>query len=109
MTSRDRERSYLFGLLTGREAAKEVRAFGTARYLWDRYRRLYDQRLRELRRVERRATVYAVASGLGMGAVLAGGHAVGGRVADASGRSPARGLGHRGGRGGGGGRTDGVC
>lgn len=71
MTPRDRERTYLFRLLTGREEAKEVRAFGTAAYLRERHRRLYADRLAELRGVARRSAVYAVVAGLGMGAVLA--------------------------------------
>jgi len=71
MTPRDRERAYLFGLLTGRDEAKEVRAFGTADYLRQRHRRLYDDRLAELRAVARRSGAYAVMAGLGMGAVLA--------------------------------------
>ena len=71
MTPRDRERMYLFSVLTGREEAKEVRAFGTAPYLRQRHRRLYDDRLAELRAVARRSAVYAVIAGLGMGAVLA--------------------------------------
>jgi ATP-binding cassette, subfamily B, bacterial len=51
MTPRDRERSYLAGLLTGRDAAKEVRAFGLAGFLRARHDRLYDERIAEMRRV----------------------------------------------------------
>ena len=71
MTPRDRQRAYLFRILTGRDEAKEVRAFGTSAYLGHRHRRLYDERLAELRAVARRSGVYAVLAGLGMGAVLA--------------------------------------
>lgn len=51
MTPRDRERSYLANLLTGRDAAKEVRAFGLADFLRARHDRLYDERIAEMRRV----------------------------------------------------------
>ncbi|HEX2272929.1 MAG TPA: ABC transporter ATP-binding protein [Acidimicrobiales bacterium] len=71
MTPRDRERSYLFFVLTGRHEAKEVRAFGSAAYLGGRHNRLYDERLDELRAVARRSGAYAVLAALGMGAVLA--------------------------------------
>jgi ABC-type multidrug transport system fused ATPase/permease subunit len=71
MIPRDRQRRYLFFLLTGRDQAKEVRAFGTAAYLGRRHDRLYDERLAELRAVARRSGAYAVLAALGMGAVLA--------------------------------------
>src|SRR5579863_338794 len=51
MTPKDRERNYLAGLLTGRDAAKEVRAFGLAGFLRGRHDRLYDERIAEMRRV----------------------------------------------------------
>jgi ATP-binding cassette subfamily B protein len=51
MTPKDRERNYLAGLLTGREAAKEVRAFGLASFLRARHDRLYDERIAEMRHV----------------------------------------------------------
>src|ERR1700689_2085066 len=51
MTPRDRERSYLAGLLTGRDPAKEVRAFGLAGFLRARHDRLYDERMAEMRRI----------------------------------------------------------
>ncbi|HEV2251554.1 MAG TPA: ABC transporter ATP-binding protein [Streptosporangiaceae bacterium] len=54
MTPRDRERSYLAGLLTGRDPAKEVRAFGLAGFLRARHDRLYDERLAEMRRISSR-------------------------------------------------------
>src|SRR5579864_4262914 len=54
MTPRDRERGYLAGLLTGRDAAKEVRAFGLAGFLRARHDRLYDERIAEMRRVSAR-------------------------------------------------------
>jgi len=51
MTPKDRESNYLAGLLTGREAAKEVRAFGLAGFLRGRHDHLYDERIAEMRRV----------------------------------------------------------
>jgi hypothetical protein len=50
-TPRDRERSYLASLLTGRGPAKEVRAYGLADFLRIRHDRLADDRIAELRRV----------------------------------------------------------
>ena len=54
MTPRDRERSYLASLLTARDPAKEVRAFGLAGFLRARHDRLYDERIAEMRRVSAR-------------------------------------------------------
>ena len=51
MTPRDRERSYLASLLTARDPAKEVRAFGLAGFLRARHDRLYDERIAEMRRI----------------------------------------------------------
>jgi ATP-binding cassette, subfamily B, bacterial len=51
MTPRDRERSYLGSLLTARDPAKEVRAFGLAGFLRARHDRLYDERIAEMRRI----------------------------------------------------------
>lgn len=51
MTPKDRERNYLAALLTGRDAAKEVRAFGLAGFLRGRHDRLYDERIAEMRHV----------------------------------------------------------
>jgi ATP-binding cassette subfamily B protein len=76
MTPRDRERSYLASLLTQRDPAKEVRAFGLAGFLRARHDRLYDERIAEMRRVSARqlremaaadlasATTIAVAVGI---------------------------------------------
>jgi ATP-binding cassette subfamily B protein len=54
MTPRDRERGYLSHLLTTREPAKEVRAFGLAGFLRARHDRLYDERIAEMRRISAR-------------------------------------------------------
>jgi ATP-binding cassette, subfamily B, bacterial len=75
MTPRDRERGYLASLLTMRDPAKEVRAFGLVDALRSRHDRLYDERLAELRKVARRQTRFALlanlASALITGATLA--------------------------------------
>jgi ATP-binding cassette, subfamily B, bacterial len=52
-TSAERLRSYLFKLLTSGAAAQELRAFGSARVLADRYARLSEERTHELRRLIR--------------------------------------------------------
>lgn len=49
LTPLDRERTYLMNALTGREHAKEVRAFGIARLLTDRHDALYDLRIGRVR------------------------------------------------------------
>jgi ATP-binding cassette, subfamily B, bacterial len=51
MTPRDRERGYLVSLLTARDPAKEVRAFGLAGFLRARHDRLYDERIAKMRRI----------------------------------------------------------
>jgi ATP-binding cassette subfamily B protein len=72
MTPNERERSYLQQLLTRRDPAKEVRAFGTAQFLRARYDRLYDERLRELRSLARRRATRSLAGSLSSTAVTAG-------------------------------------
>jgi len=71
MTPRDRERGYLMGILTGRDPAKEVRAFDLAGYLRRRWERLFDERLSELRDVSRRQLWFSLAANVGSGAILA--------------------------------------
>jgi ATP-binding cassette, subfamily B, bacterial len=70
MTPRDRERRYLAEVLSGRDEAKEVRAFGLAGYLRTRYDRLYEERIHELRQVARRHLVFSFAANLGISIVL---------------------------------------
>ena len=75
MTPNDRERNYLRLLLTRRDTAKEVRAFDTAAFLRQRYDRLYDERLLELRTLARRRTVRSLVGALassGMTVLTAG-------------------------------------
>jgi hypothetical protein len=49
MTSVARARNYLYRLLTDKDPAKEVRAFGLAEYLTGRHAVLYEQHMTELR------------------------------------------------------------
>jgi hypothetical protein len=65
--ARDRERGYLMGILTGRDPAKEVRAFDLAGYLRRRWERLFDERLSELRDVSRRQLWFSLAANVGSG------------------------------------------
>lgn len=71
MTPNERERSYLQSLLTRRDPAKEVRSFGTARFLRARYDRLYDARVLELRALARRRTGRSFVGSLSSSAVTA--------------------------------------
>jgi ATP-binding cassette, subfamily B, bacterial len=71
MTPNERERSYLQSILTRRDPAKEVRSFGTADFLRERYDRLYDQRIDELRSLARRRTLRSLVGSLGSTGVLA--------------------------------------
>jgi ATP-binding cassette subfamily B protein len=56
MTPNDRQRNYLQSVLMGRNSAKEVRAFNLAGFLRQRYDRLYDERIAELRQLAKRRT-----------------------------------------------------
>lgn len=69
-TPRDRERRYLATLMSDRQAAKEVRSFGTASYLRSRYDTLYEQRVMDLRRVGNRQLRYALITTLVLGAFV---------------------------------------
>jgi ATP-binding cassette subfamily B protein len=71
MTPRDRERRYLADVLSGRDEAKEVRAFGLAGYLRKRHDQLYDERISELRQVARRHLMFSLVATLGIAIVLA--------------------------------------
>jgi ATP-binding cassette subfamily B protein len=76
MTPRDRERGYLAGLLTGRDPAKEVRAFGLAAFLRARHDRLYDERIAEMRRVSTRQMRTMAAADLASALTIAGAIAI---------------------------------
>jgi ATP-binding cassette, subfamily B, bacterial len=75
MTTAARARSYLYRLLTEKDPAKEVRAFGLGDYLDRRHGVLYEQHMAELRATTRRRFRIAVISTLGLAAALGGGMA----------------------------------
>jgi ATP-binding cassette subfamily B protein len=70
MTPTDRERQYVGALLGGRDEAKEVRAFGLGGFLLQRWNRLYDHRLSELRSVARKQLVFTLLSTFAIGLML---------------------------------------
>jgi ATP-binding cassette, subfamily B, bacterial len=72
MTEVERRRNYLYMLLSGKDAAKELRAFGLADFLRERFDRLYDQHLVELRKVARRRLRVSLLGNLATTVVLAG-------------------------------------
>ena len=75
MTTAARRRNYLYRLLTEKDPAKEVRAFGLGDYLTNRHTVLYEQHMTELRKTTRKRFRIAVASTLGLAAALGAGMA----------------------------------
>jgi ATP-binding cassette, subfamily B, bacterial len=73
MTPNGRERAYLMELLTGRESAKEIRAFGSQRILRKRYDALTEDRIGRLKRfLKQRLGVSMVGTlGTALGTALA--------------------------------------
>jgi ATP-binding cassette subfamily B protein len=65
MTPNARERTYLMELLTGRESAKEVRAFGSRDFLRGRYDVLTEERLARLRVFLKQRLVVAMMGTIG--------------------------------------------
>ncbi|TDO30410.1 ATP-binding cassette subfamily B protein [Kribbella sp. VKM Ac-2527] len=72
MTAATRARNYLFELLTGKQSATEVRAFGLTDHLRTRHSDLYDAHMVELRRTARERFRLAVAGNLALAISLAG-------------------------------------
>jgi ATP-binding cassette, subfamily B, bacterial len=72
ITPDDRERRYLAELVSGRDAAGEVRAFGLAPFLRGRHGQLWDRRIAKLRKVARRQMVVTAAAGLVASAAVGG-------------------------------------
>jgi ATP-binding cassette, subfamily B, bacterial len=72
MTQAERRRNYLYMLLSGKDAAKELRAFGLGGFLRERYDRLYDEHMAELRQVARRRLRVSLLGNLATTVVLAG-------------------------------------
>jgi ATP-binding cassette, subfamily B, bacterial len=71
-TEAERRRNYLYMLLSGKDAAKELRAFGLEAFLRGRFDRLYDEHLAELRTVARRRLRVSLAGNLVTTLVLGG-------------------------------------
>ncbi len=72
MTPNERQRNYLERVLMGRNSAKEVRSFGLAGFLRNRYERLYDERITELRSLARRRMARSLIGSVASAAVTAG-------------------------------------
>ncbi len=68
----ERQRAYVQQLLSDKDAAKEVRAYGLGPFLMHRFRELYDTRLAALRKLIRKRSVQGVMSGLLTGVVTGG-------------------------------------
>src|SRR3989454_12704190 len=62
MTPNERKRSYIFGLFTSREYAKELRSFALAPYMRALYERLSNERLKELAANLRKRARYQILS-----------------------------------------------
>jgi ATP-binding cassette subfamily B protein len=71
-TPTDRQRNYIQLLLTDKDIAKEIRAYGTGPFLRDRFSALYGQRLAALRRLMRTRLIRGLGSGLVSGLAVAG-------------------------------------
>ena len=69
ITPISRERQYLQDILTGRDEAKEVRAFGTAEYLRSRFHEIYCREIEALRTVARMRARRARLAGLAATAI----------------------------------------
>lgn len=75
-TAAERRRDYLQQLLSDRDAAKEIRAYGSANYLLRMYRSLWSDYVVRLRRIVRRQGIRAIVSNVLAGilsAVVIGG------------------------------------
>ncbi|MGH2368821.1 MAG: ABC transporter ATP-binding protein, partial [Chloroflexota bacterium] len=75
-TQRDRIRTHLQRLLTGREAAGEIRLFGSSRYLLERWRRLRDERRHDVLSGERQRALFTTTGSLIAGLAYAAGLAL---------------------------------
>ena len=86
----DRQRDYLRSVLTGKDEAKEVRAFGSGAELRARYERLYDAYLKQLRRFRRKQLAVSFLQSIatfgivGIWAVFVGSLFVSGRTSGAN-------------------------
>jgi ATP-binding cassette, subfamily B, bacterial len=86
----DRQRDYLRSVLTGKDEAKELRAFGSGVELRSRYERLYDAYLVQLRRFRRKQMAFSLLRSIstfaivGIWAVFVGSLFVSGRTSGAN-------------------------
>ena len=86
----DRQRDYLRSVLTGKDEAKEVRAFGSGVELRSRYERLYDDYLKQLRRFRRKQMAFSFLQSMstfaivGIWAVFVGALFISGRTSGAN-------------------------
>jgi ATP-binding cassette subfamily B protein len=71
-TQLERRLAYLWQLMTGKDPAKELRAFDLGPYLLGQHRELYDERLGELRTLVRRRTRISLLANLASPAFLGG-------------------------------------
>ena len=71
-TQLERRLSYLWHLMTGKDPAKELRAFDLGPYLLGEHRELYDERLGELRSLVRKRTRISLLANLASPAFLGG-------------------------------------
>lgn len=72
-TPQERQMNYISSILTAQHSAKEIRVFGLGRYLLNRYRGLFEERLIELRKVLRRALIRSLLAAIGSAVLTAGG------------------------------------
>ncbi|WP_432898394.1 ABC transporter ATP-binding protein [Micromonospora matsumotoense] len=70
-TPSDRERQHIENILESRDQAAEIRVFGMQGFLADRWRRLYDERIDEIRDLVRAFLRRAVAAAVGVAVSLA--------------------------------------
>jgi ATP-binding cassette subfamily B protein len=71
ITHTDRGRNYLFGLLTSRESAKEIRAFDISKYLAHRWKKSMDDRVGLLADTMRKRLRASLFGSVGSNAVMA--------------------------------------
>ena len=72
LTTNDRLSGYLYGALTGKPVAKELRVFGLAVPLHRRWTNLYDERITRTRRLARQRTLLNGGAALAASALVAG-------------------------------------
>jgi ATP-binding cassette, subfamily B, bacterial len=71
-TPNDRRRGYLYQILSRKEEAQEVRAFGSAEHLQAEHDRLFDERIADLRGTVRKRMLYGLINGIVAAGVTVG-------------------------------------